>query len=287
LRIGVVTDFTTTDFSNISNLFFDETFSPYTIMSITTVDTPAESKATTIRINDDYKWIQYNEDLRLLHSIKDDMYQGQSIIKALGVEKRFRDWLANDQTKELIEGVLGVREFPRTEKLTEDRPHLANELKGWYVHRLLVNFVAMWASPTYAYKIALLLDTVFANQRKELEAKIEEMKPRTVPKKKEKSYKYMIYHEDFDDNQVILHLVRRNQRTFDSEMKAIQNSDKCLFFRENLPVAMTPNEDIKDIVRNLLPNPQYRFNMSKIYVPKDYLTRIVQRVTEYFSKIHE
>jgi hypothetical protein len=117
------------------------------------------------------------------------------------------------------------------------------------------------------------------------------MKPRKVPNKKEKSYKYIIYKEKLEHSEeivprVILHLIRRNRRTFDSKIKEIQSSDKCLFFKENLPVAMTPNEDVKDMVKRMLPKPQYKFNMSKIKVPAAHVPTIIKEVQEYFTKIH-
>ena len=33
-------------------------------------------------INEEYEWIQYNKQLRLIRSVKDDMYQMQSILTA-------------------------------------------------------------------------------------------------------------------------------------------------------------------------------------------------------------
>ena len=34
------------------------------------------------QINEDYEWIQYNSKLRIIHSIKDDYFQMQSILTA-------------------------------------------------------------------------------------------------------------------------------------------------------------------------------------------------------------
>ncbi|KAI5544776.1 KilA, N-terminal/APSES-type HTH, DNA-binding family, partial [Trichomonas vaginalis G3] len=57
-------------------------------------------------INEEYEYIQYNKQLRLIRSVKDDMYQMQSIMNALRSTKQAYHWFENQQTKELLE------EFP-------------------------------------------------------------------------------------------------------------------------------------------------------------------------------
>ncbi|KAI5491334.1 KilA, N-terminal/APSES-type HTH, DNA-binding family [Trichomonas vaginalis G3] len=66
-----------------------------------TVMSTSENTTTAIvheAINEEYEYIQYNKQLRLIRSVKDDMYQMQSIMNALRSTKQ--------QTKELLE------EFP-------------------------------------------------------------------------------------------------------------------------------------------------------------------------------
>ena len=58
-------------------------------------------------INDDYEYIQYNEKLRLIHSIKDDMYQAQSILAACNSKKQLRHWFDNKSTQEFLESATG------------------------------------------------------------------------------------------------------------------------------------------------------------------------------------
>ncbi|KAI5524111.1 KilA, N-terminal/APSES-type HTH, DNA-binding family [Trichomonas vaginalis G3] len=57
-------------------------------------------------INEEYEYIQYNKQLRLIRSVKDDIYQMQSIMNALRSTKQAYHWFENQQTKELLE------EFP-------------------------------------------------------------------------------------------------------------------------------------------------------------------------------
>ena len=55
-------------------------------------------------INDDYEWIQYNSKLRIIHSIKDDYFQMQSILTACNdpETKEPKHWFENQSTRELL-----------------------------------------------------------------------------------------------------------------------------------------------------------------------------------------
>ncbi|EAX78001.1 hypothetical protein TVAG_194610, partial [Trichomonas vaginalis G3] len=156
-------------------------------------------------INEEYEYIQYNKQLRLIRSVKDDMYQMQSILTACYAPdtKLPKDWFRNQSTIELLneaqrdilfsenseEQRVGkkpqspklyenseeqrVGKKPQSPKLYENREKLPNGLRGYYVHRLLVNAVAMWASPRYAWYIYRLLDEIHRQEREEMENKLE------------------------------------------------------------------------------------------------------------------
>ncbi|EAX86268.1 hypothetical protein TVAG_455000 [Trichomonas vaginalis G3] len=101
----------------------------------------------------------------------------------------------------------------------------------------------------------MLLDELCTKQREDMmkeDKSIQKRIPRSVPKGKEKSYKYMIYTEEMekeeDKDMVMLHLVRRNNKSF-YDLAKIYKSDRNWFYRENLPISMTPNEQIKEIVK--------------------------------------
>ncbi|KAI5535001.1 KilA, N-terminal/APSES-type HTH, DNA-binding family, partial [Trichomonas vaginalis G3] len=243
-------------------------------------------------INEEYEWVQFNKQLRLIRSVKDDMYQMQSILNALRSTKQAYHWFENQQTKELLEEfphMFASLGKPREEIPFENRKNLAPCLKGYYVHRLLVNAVAMWASPRYACYIFMMLDEIHRQERGEMEKKlqakdevieskdksIQKRIPRSVPKGKEKSYKYMIYTEELekeeDRDMVMLHLVRRNNKSF-YDLAKIYKSDRNWFYRENLPISMTPNEQIKEIVKNTLPQTHYDIKGCTILTFKEDLT---------------
>ena len=62
-------------------------------------------------INAEYEFIQYNEQLRIIHSINDDFYQMQSIINSCQSNKPCKDWFRNQSTQEILDE-LRKGEFP-------------------------------------------------------------------------------------------------------------------------------------------------------------------------------
>ncbi|EAX81630.1 hypothetical protein TVAG_201570 [Trichomonas vaginalis G3] len=262
-------------------------------------------------INEEYEWVQFNKQLRLIRSVKDDMYQMQSILTACFAPdtKLPKDWFRNQSTIELLSEAQRdilfsenseeqrVGKKPQSPKLYENREKLPNGLRGYYVHRLLVNAVAMWASPRYAWNIYRLLDEIHRQEREELENKLEAKDksiqkriPRSVPKGKEKNYKYMIYTEEMENEEdrdmVMLHLVRRNNKSF-YDLAKIYKSDRNWFYRENLPISMTPNEDVKQIVQDTLPQTHYDMKGCTILTFKEDLPLLKEKITEYFDNFKQ
>ncbi|EAX76398.1 hypothetical protein TVAG_102210 [Trichomonas vaginalis G3] len=269
-------------------------------------------------INEEYEYIHIHKQLRLIRSVKDDMYQMQSILTACFAPdtKLPKDWFRNQSTIELLSEAQRdvlfsenseeqrVGKKSQSPKLYENREKLPNGLRGYYVHRLLVNAVSMWASPRYAWNIYKLLDELHRQERGEMEKKlqakdevieskdksIQKRIPRSVPKGKEKNYKYMIYTEELENEEdrdmVMLHLVRRNNKSF-YDLAKIYKSDRNWFYRENLPISMTPNEQIKEIVKNTLPQTHYDIKGCTILTFKEDLPLLKEKITEYFDNFKE
>ncbi|EAX78618.1 hypothetical protein TVAG_079070 [Trichomonas vaginalis G3] len=262
-------------------------------------------------INEEYEWVQYNKQLRLIRSVKDDMYQMQSILTACFAPdtKVPKDWFRNQSTIELLNEAQRDRLFsenreeqrvgekPQSPKLYENREKLPNGLRGYYVHRLLVNNVAQWASARYSWYVCKLLDELHRQEREEMENKLEAKDksiqkriPRSVPKGKEKNYKYMIYTEEMENEEdrdmVMLHLVRRNNKSF-YDLAKIYKSDRNWFYRENLPISMTPNEDVKQIVQDTLPQTHYDMKGCTILTFKEDLPLLKEKITEYFDNFKQ
>ncbi|EAX84543.1 hypothetical protein TVAG_466310 [Trichomonas vaginalis G3] len=280
-------------------------------------------------ISEEYEWVQFNKQLRLIRSVKDDMYQMLSILTACFAPdtKVPKDWFRIQSTIELLNEAqrdrlfsenreeqrvgekpqspklyenrekLRVGEKPQSPKLYENRENLPNGLRGYYVHRLLVNNVAQWASARYSWYVCKLLDELHRQEREEMENKLEAKDksiqkriPRSVPKGKEKNYKYMIYTEEMeneeDKDMVMLHLVRRNNKSF-YDLAKIYKSDRNWFYRENLPISMTPNEDVKQIVQDTLPQTHYDMKGCTILTFKEDLPLLKEKITEYFDNFKQ
>ncbi|KAK8883971.1 hypothetical protein M9Y10_043073 [Tritrichomonas musculus] len=273
-------------------------------MSATTANsnTNTNNKLIYERINDDYEWIQYNKQLRIIRSIKDNMYQMQSIINALDSNKQAYHYFENQSTKDVLDEfelekpTLGI---PREAKPYENRKNLKPGLKGYYVHRYLVNDVAVWASRKYHLRICKLLDDIASREREELTKtiaakddviaeqaqNIESQRPRMVPSNKENCYKYLIWKEPSPDSEhVILHLVRRHKNNFRQVNKHFNNKDENWFYRENLPIAMTPNEDIKLLVKKIFPGSDYKMNGSIININEKHLSKLHEEISKYFDE---
>ena len=245
-------------------------------------------------INDDYEWLQYNNQLRIIRSIHDDMYQMQSIINACHSSKPPKDWFRNQSTKELLhefELQNTTRGIPPVENAIEFRDNLPNGLRGYYINHLLVNAVAMWASPRYAIHVFKLLDEIATQQRDELQQRINEQQqviiaqqPRLVPEHKERRYTYMVWYEDhpFDNTACQLHLVRRNNDTF--KQVADQFKDKVWFVKHDLPIAMTPNEDIKTLIRNAFNRKDCHIKANVIAIRKSLLKQAHDIIVKYFDE---
>ncbi|KAK8836767.1 hypothetical protein M9Y10_037289 [Tritrichomonas musculus] len=137
-------------------------------MSATTANTNNNNnKLIYERINDDYEWIQYNKQLRIIRSIKDNMYQMQSIINACGSNKQATRWVNSENRSAIFNEISKVHNCTLDE-IIQNRSNLSIQLRGYYVHRLLVNHVAIWASETYAVHILKLLDDIASRERDEL-----------------------------------------------------------------------------------------------------------------------
>lgn len=130
---------------------------------------------TITPINSELEYYEYNDDLKLVHLIKEDMFQCKSILDSLNSNKQTNEWLRNKDTKRLIEGFKRIREFSDTNNLIKKLPKtIGSTTDGYYIHRLLVNHFAMWVDIEYAYKISLILDEHFENSR--LKKEVEEKK---------------------------------------------------------------------------------------------------------------
>ena len=237
-------------------------------------------------INADYEYLQYNEHLKIIHSIKDDMYQMQSIINACQSNKQAYRWKQLVETKEIIEELMEQQNCC-PEDLLQNRTNIEQpQLQGYYVHRLLVNDVACWASRKYAIYIAKLLDNYFEQERAKQQQIIEELKPRAVPEENKNDYRYLIYKEVINREGFIrLHLSRRHKSTFRKVINHYNNDEERYYFKDDLPVAMTPNLHIKTIIKKTFGSDDYKIanNGNAVDIKIEHLPRLYELIDKYFK----
>lgn len=71
--------------------------------------------------------------------------------------KRFDHWKSTKEANELIEFLQSPVKTGDL-KLIVELNNVPNELKGTYVHPVLVSHLAQWASPVFAHKVAIILN---------------------------------------------------------------------------------------------------------------------------------
>ncbi|KAA6388768.1 MAG: hypothetical protein EZS28_015706 [Streblomastix strix] len=183
----------------------------------------------------------------------------------------------------------------------------ASEYRGTWIHPKLINYIAIWASPKYASVVGEIMDAinehilathdettsiqkhaedtfnmVIEEQNiiiEEQSKEIKQLKPRAVPKDKETSYILAIELEDEWQGKITYQVRRLNKRHLcKKEINLLKQS--ALFF-DNLPIAMTTNEKLKEGLKQEFDDIDFFSN--KITVPEaddqkllDSISRIIE-----------
>ena len=113
-------------------------------------------------INCDYEYIQYNKQLRIIHSINDDMYQMKSILEACHSDKPCKDYFRNQSYKAIEKEFNHDKEYAGS-LIYDNRINVPVGLRGYYVYEMLIYDIARWASSKYAYYICKLLKQIAAS----------------------------------------------------------------------------------------------------------------------------
>lgn len=105
-----------------------------------------------------YKLVLFDNKLPIIKSVKDNMYQIQSIIDAVGSSKQDKYYFTNEINHEIQKAYMNkvlsktLFELP---KLYEVRDNIPHEYKGIYIHHDLVRSVGYWASGKYALDLLM------------------------------------------------------------------------------------------------------------------------------------
>ncbi|KAA6360350.1 MAG: hypothetical protein EZS28_044123 [Streblomastix strix] len=161
----------------------------------------------------------------------------------------------------------------------------ASEYRGTWIHPKLINYIAIWASPKYASTVGEIMDkineTVIAEHEADktqaiadqfhyvintvtdtlsdritdLNQQVRQLVPRAVPNGKERTY-ILIVEEVNEDEQLeeqqedhITIRIRRINRKDLRTAKIERYRRESLLFVDNLPIAMTINEKIKETLQ--------------------------------------
>ncbi|KAA6359622.1 MAG: hypothetical protein EZS28_044851, partial [Streblomastix strix] len=137
-----------------------------------------------------------------------------------------------------------------------------NKFIGYYVHPHLINYVAIWVSPKYAVPVRKIMDKINETTIAEHEADKtqaiadQQLAPRAVPNGKERTY-ILIVEEVNEDEQLedqqedhIIIRIRRINRKYLRPAKIERYRRESLLFVDNLPIAMTINEKIKEALQS-------------------------------------
>ncbi|KAA6363961.1 MAG: hypothetical protein EZS28_040510, partial [Streblomastix strix] len=138
--------------------------------------------------------------------------------------RQFRQLIKSDRWKDYLkaESEVDQPEQKRSGSLMYliDKGY-ANDLKGYYVHPILINYIAIWISPKYAVTVRKIMDSINENSQQthttfeantsrlveqlqrentDYNNTIQQMTPRLVPQDKQYDYIYSVelINEDID-----------------------------------------------------------------------------------------
>jgi hypothetical protein len=131
------------------------------------------SLASTIfeSITPDYSYGKY-DNFKVIIMTKNGYINATKLCAENG--KEFKQWLRNDGSKGIMNEVdtylAGVNSLQPSIEIIKDSG--SNELRGTYVHPLLVPIIAIWISPAYAFKASKILIDYSNNEYKEQNNKL-------------------------------------------------------------------------------------------------------------------
>ncbi|KAA6383321.1 MAG: hypothetical protein EZS28_021153 [Streblomastix strix] len=130
---------------------------------------------------------------------------------------------------------------------------IINHVRGTYVYKKLLNIVCMKACVNYLHQVTKIMDKI--NERVIAEHNADPntpIVPRAVPNGKERTYILIVEEvnedeqlEEQQEDQIIIRIRRINRKDL-HPAKIERYRRESLLFVDNLPIAMTINEKIKE-----------------------------------------
>ena len=119
----------------------------------------------------------------------------------------------------------------------------------------------------------------------EKDNQIKNLKSRAVPEGRQHKYIYCVYmDEGLDWNSVRIHFVRCDKRRISRALKGVDD-DQILFYKECLPCSMSVNDDVKEIIAEIVPDEELKFERCSgaAIINYDYLDDVVESIQEYLD----
>ncbi|KAA6367422.1 MAG: hypothetical protein EZS28_037051 [Streblomastix strix] len=194
------------------------------------------------------------------------------------------------------------------------------EYRGTWVHPKLVNYIAIWASPKYASTVGEIMDKINettiveqeankANDRmncvqkvvddvtdflsaritklneenNELNTDVQHLQTRAVPKGKQRSFCLIVEEVHQYDDQIKIQIRRKMKKTISKGLMDYYKHDTLLFI-DNLPIATTINEVIKE---QLSHRQGMKIKGTKYTFPYDQLDDIIERIKEIVIEVQD
>ena len=125
---------------------------------------------------EDYEIFIYSKDLKLTRDKHNGMYHATGIAKQLGDESKVKHidrFFKSENFMEMIEGFCKEGGYERDQLYVKTQTG-PRDMKGYWIHELLVEQLAMWCSPSYTYKVMLLLKKIREQEREQLAKELKE-----------------------------------------------------------------------------------------------------------------
>ncbi|KAA6358361.1 MAG: hypothetical protein EZS28_046112 [Streblomastix strix] len=188
-----------------------------------------------------------------------------------------------------------------------------NEVRGTYVYKELLNIICMKASMKYLHQVNKIMDKInervhaehhadpntpigthvdnvtseFMNYQQEkidelrdenidLKTDVRSLIPRAVPKGKQRSFCLIIEEVESENDMITIRIRRIMKKTIGKWLMDYYEHDTLLFI-DNLPIATTINEVIKDEFSN---REGMKIKGTKYTFPEDQLDDIIERIKE-------
>ncbi|KAA6399226.1 MAG: hypothetical protein EZS28_005244 [Streblomastix strix] len=182
----------------------------------------------------------------------------------------FFDYFKQEIAKDSSAKILAVDYYEQINKYSVD-------YRGWYVHPKLINYIAFWASPKYAYTVTQIMDKIneriqlshqlddttsmavhadivfnqeleekeiINNQlRQQLNNKQQDLTAAGVPIHHETQYILFLEQTSVDDG-YITYSIRKQDKSGMSPYRLQRLKNESVLFFDNLPIAMSQGQEL-------------------------------------------